>query len=189
VTDPVDRALIAALSTDWSLHESTDWSLQESTELHDPNTGTGLTAQDLADRAGLPLAVVEAVAREGLLHPVPDADPPRYTRDDVTVLSAGTTLLEAGLPLGELLDLARRADHALRELADHAVEVFLHFVRDPARARTDDPDGAASQVVAAFRGMLPATSDLVGAHFGRLLITAARARMEAEAVDGGQGAT
>jgi hypothetical protein len=198
VTDPVDRALIAALSTDWSLHGSTDGSLQRSTDgsLQESTSGSppsdvdaGLTAQDLADQVGLPLAVVEAVAREGLLHPVPNADPPRYTRDDVTVLRAGTILLEAGLPLGELLDLARRADQALRELADHAVEVFLHFVRDPARARTDDPDGAADEVVAAFRGMLPAASDLVGAHFGRLLVTAARARVEAEAVDGAQGAT
>jgi len=199
VTDPVDRALIAALSTDWSLQESTDGSLPESTDGAGPESTDGvrsdvaatdgLTVEDLADRAGLPVAVVEAVAREGLLHPIPDADPARYTRDDVTVLRAGATLLTAGLPLGELFDLARRADQALRELADHAVEVFLHFVRDPARARTEDPDAAASEVVAAFRGMLPAASDLVGAHFGRLLVTAARARVEAEAADGAQGAT
>lgn len=162
-TDPVDAALIAALS------EATG----------SEATGEGpLTADELADRAGLPVAVVEAVAREGLLHPVPDADPPRYTADDVTVLTAGTTLLEAGLPLGELLDLARRTDQTLRGLADHAVEVFLDFVRDPVRGTTDDPDAAAEQLVTAFRSMLPATGELVGAHFRRLLVAAARARVE-----------
>lgn len=164
--DPVDEALITALSTTGS---------------HDADAGLDL--DELAARSGLPVAVVEAVAREGLLHPVPDSDPARYTTDDVTVLRAGTTLLEAGLPLGELLDLARRTDQGLRELADHAVDVFLHFVRDPVRGTADDPDDAASRLVEAFQRMLPASSELVGAHFRRLLVAAARARVEAPGDD------
>ena len=161
--DPVDAALIEALST----------------ETGSPDASQHLLSlEELADRAGLPPAVVEAVAREGLLHPVPDSDPPRYTEDDLAVLGAGTTLLEAGLPLGELLDLARRTDQTLRELADHAVEVFLHFVRDPVRGTAQDPEEAAHQLVAAFQQMLPATGALVGAHFRRLLVAAARARVE-----------
>lgn len=160
--DPVDAALIEALSTATG---STD-------------VAPGLTLDELADHSGLPPAVVEAVAREGLLHPVPGTDPPRFTEDDLTVLGAGTTLLEAGLPLGELLDLARRTDQTLRELADHAVDVFLHFVRDPVRGTADDAEVAADQLVAAFRSMLPAAGELVGAHFRRLLVAAARARVE-----------
>lgn len=166
--DPVDAALIAALSTATG---STDAS------------STGLGLDELAERAGLPPAVVEAVAREGLLHPVPGSEPPRYTPDDVAVLRAGTTLLEAGLPLGELLDLARRTDQTLRELADHAVDVFLHFVRDPVRGTADDPVEAADQLVTAFQSMLPASGELVGAHFRRLLVAAARARVEAPGGD------
>lgn len=164
--DPVDAALIAALSTATG---STDTA--------------GLGIDELADRTGLPPAVVEAVTREGLLHPVPGTDPPLYTQDDVAVLRAGTTLLEAGLPLGELLDLARRTDQTLRELADHAVEVFLHFVRDPVRGTADDPGEAADQLVAAFQTMLPASGELVGAHFRRLLVAAARARVETPGAD------
>jgi hypothetical protein len=163
--DPVDAALIEALSTATGGTDGT------------------LTLDELADRAGLPAAVVEAVAREGLLHPVPASDPPRFAEDDLTVLRAGTTLLEAGLPLGELLDLARRTDQTLRELADHAVEVFLHFVRDPVRGTSDDPAEAADQLVGAFRAMLPATGELVGAHFRRLLVAAARARVEDPGAD------
>lgn len=167
--DPVDAALIAALSTATGSADTTT---------------PGLTIDELADRAGLPATVVEAVAREGLLHPVPGSDPPRFTEDDLTVLQAGTTLLEAGLPLGELLDLARRTDQGLRELADHAVDVFLRFVRDPVRGTADDPEQAAEQLVGAFRSMLPATGELVGAHFRRLLVTAARTRAEDTATDG-----
>lgn len=165
--DPVDAALIEALST---------------------VTGPGdaaqaLTLEELAARAGLPEAVVEATAREGLLHPVPGTDPVRFTADDLSVLTAGTTLLEAGLPLGELLDLARRTDQTLRELADHSVDVFLRFVRDPVRGTAEDADEAADRLVTAFRSMLPATGELVGAHFRRLLVAAARARVEAEQAD------
>lgn len=163
--DPVDAALIEALSTATGGDDAT------------------LTLDELAERADLPTAVVEAVAREGLLHPVPGSEPPRFSADDLTVLQAGTTLLEAGLPLGELLDLARRTDQTLRELADHAVEVFLHFVRDPVRGTADDPAAAADQLVHAFRSMLPATGELVGAHFRRLLVAAARARVEDPGAD------
>lgn len=165
--DPVDAALIEALST------ATGSAPDE-----------GLSLDQLAERSGLPTTVVEAVAREGLLHPVPDSAPPRFSEDDLTVLRAGTTLLEAGLPLGELLDLARRTDQTLRELADHAVDVFLHFVRDPVRGSGDDPDEAAGRLVAAFRSMLPATGELVGAHFRRLLVAAARDRVEDRGADG-----
>ena len=166
--DPVDAALIEALST----------------ATGPTDTDGGLTLDQLAERAGLPATVVEAVAREGLLHPAPGSDPPRFSEDDLTVLRAGTTLLEAGLPLGELLDLARQTDQTLRELADHAVEVFLHFVRDPVRGTAEDTDEAADQLVAAFRSMLPATGELVGAHFRRLLVAAARTRVEGQGADG-----
>lgn len=167
--DPVDAALIAALST----------ATGPTPEHHEEHLSIG----DLADRTGLPVAVVEAVTREGLLHPVPDSDPPRFTPDDVVVLRAGTTLLEAGVPLGELLDLARRTDQTLRDLADHAVKVFLDFVRDPVRGTADDPQAAADQLVTAFRTMLPATGELVGAHFRRLVVAAARARVESTGPD------
>lgn len=161
--DPVDAALIAALSTESGAVTGAT---------------SGLSLDELAEQAGLPATVVEAVAREGLLHPVPGSDPPRFTTDDLSVLTAGTTLLEAGLPLGELLDLARRTDQTLRQLADHAVEVFLHFVRDPVRGTAEDPEEAAQRLVGAFQSMLPATGELVGAHFRRLLVAAARARVE-----------
>lgn len=173
--DPVDTALITALSTEGVLHGD---------EPEGATSGVaGLTVEELAERTRLPATVVEAVAREGLLHPIPASDPRRFPEDDVTVLRAGTSLLEAGLPLGELLDLARRTDQALRTLAEHAVDVFLHFVRDPVRGTTEDPEAAAAQLVEAFQTMLPASSELVGAHFRRLLVAAARARVESAGSD------
>lgn len=143
-----------------------------------------LTAEQLADEVGTSLAVVEAIVREGLLNPV-DVDPPRFDPEDADTVRAGLRLLEAGLPLGELLDLAGRADTALRELADHAVDVFLAFVRDPVRA-TADGDDAAARLVDAFDQMLPAASRLVANHFRGLVLATAQRRAVEEGVVGGE---
>jgi DNA-binding transcriptional MerR regulator len=139
-----------------------------------------LTIDELAERAGLSVAVLEAVEREGLLVPRVPGDRARYAPSDVEVIRAGMQLLEAGLPLGELLDLARRTDDALRGVADHAVDVFLRFVRDPIRGTASDDDEATRRLLEAFERMLPAAGDLVGSHMRRLVVAAARARLEQE---------
>lgn len=125
--------------------------------------------------------VLEAIEREGLLAPPLADGERRYSPSDVETVRAGLALLEAGLPLGELLDLARRLDASLREVADHAVELFLRFVRDPVRGTATTDEEAATRLVEAFQRMLPAASDVVGQHFRRLVVAAARARIEREA--------
>jgi DNA-binding transcriptional MerR regulator len=137
-----------------------------------------LTAEQLAEATGVPATLLEALAREGLLTPDGDEDDPRYAADDVEVVRAGLALLEAGVPLSELLDLSRRHDAAMRATAEHAVELFARFVRDPARAATADEAEVAERTVTALHQMLPATSTLVASHFRRLLLDAARARLE-----------
>lgn len=167
VLDDVDAALAEALAN----------------PLPDEAPGGLLTLEELAAASDTPLVVLEALARERLLLPRdpgdPDAGrPPRWAMDDAAVVDAGMALLTAGLPLAELLELARRADEALRPLADHAVETFLRYVRDPVRGTTDDDGAAAVELVAAFRSMLPATGTLVGGHFRRLVVASARERIQ-----------
>lgn len=150
--------------------------------LPDEEPGGLLTIEELAEASETPLVVLEALAREGLLLPRDPGDPsagvpPRWAMDDATVVDAGMALLAAGLPLAELLELARRADEALRGLADHAVETFLRYVRDPVLGTTDDDGAAADELVAAFRSMLPASGTLVGGHFRRLVVATARERV------------
>lgn len=167
VLDDVDAALAEALAT----------------PLPDEGPGGLLTLEELAAASDTPLVVLEALARERLLLPRDPGDPeagepPRWAMDDAAVVDAGMALLSAGLPLAELLELARRADEALRPLADHAVETFLRYVRDPVRGTTDDDGAAADELVAAFRSMLPATGTLVGGHFRRLVVASARERIQ-----------
>ena len=158
--DPWDEALLAALEQ--------------------PAQGNLLSLAELAEAAQLSPALLEVVVREGFLSPV-RADPePWFDVADVESLSAAMALVEAGLPLGELLDLARRTDAAMRPIAEQAIEVFARFVRDSVEASARTDEEATKRLVSAFTTMLPATGRLVDQHFRRLLIEGARRRLVGE---------
>jgi len=131
---------------------------------------------------GATRTLLEAVERTGLLAPQHHAadGSPRYSASDVAAVRAGMTLLDAGLPLGELLDLARRTDAAIQQIADHAVEAFLRFVRDPVRGSATSDAEAADRLVTAYDRMLPATEQLVAHHLRRRLLTRAAERIADE---------
>ena len=147
-----------------------------------PGTAGTLTLDELADRTGVSPALLEAIEREGLLIPERIDGEPRYTEADAGVVAAGLELLATGLPLSELLALAREHDEAMRAVAARAVEMFIRFVRDPIRASAASDEEAADKLVEAFRKMLPATSSLVSHHFQRVLLAEAEARIEREGV-------
>jgi DNA-binding transcriptional MerR regulator len=142
-----------------------------------------MTRDELSQQTGVPPSLLAAIEREGLMTPRSVDDEPLYSRDDVAAVRAGLALLEAGLPLSELLALARGHDQAMRETADRAVDLFLRFVRDPIRAEAPDDGEAADRLVSAFRTMLGSTTDLVAHHFKRVLLAAAEARLSDEDLD------
>lgn len=159
--DAADVALVAAIET--------------------PSSGSSetlLSLEELAERTGVSPALLGAIEREGLLVPRETDEGPAYTDDDAATVAAGLQLLEAGLPLGELLALAREHDAAMRPVAERAVDLFVRFVRDPIRGAAPSDEEAAARLTEAFAKMLPATGALVGSHFRRLLIAEAQARLE-----------
>lgn len=155
--DPWDQALLAALER----------SPQERL----------LTLPELAEASNFSTALLEVVIREGFLTPAQEGPEPMFELSDAETLRAGLALVEAGLPLGELLDLARQTDAAMRPIAERAVEVFARYVRDSVEANAGSDDEAVRKLVAAFTTMLPATGRLVDRHFRRLLIEGARRRL------------
>lgn len=155
--DPWDEALLAALDHSTSGHL--------------------LTLDELAKAADLSPTLLEVIVREGFLTPRQNGETPRFDPADIEPIKAGLALVEAGLPLGELLDLARRTDAAMRPVAEEAVEVFARFVRDSVEASAGSEEEAAERLVEAFRAMLPATGRLVDHHFRRLLLEGARRRL------------
>jgi len=138
-----------------------------------------VTAEELAARSGVPLPLIESLAREGLLVPRLDQGEARYTVDDLAVVSAGLRLLEVGLPLPGLLDLARTHHAAVRTVAAQAVELFDSAVRRPLRESDRAEEEKAEALVEAFRVVLPAVSELVAHHFRRVLLQVAQEHLEA----------
>lgn len=145
-TEPWDRALAAAI-------ERPEHTLAEVTAA-----------------TGAPGPLLEGLVRSGLLTP----DDGLVTTADLDTVRMGMALLETGIPLAELLDLARRTHDALLPVAAEAVELFVRFIRDAAAAGADDR--AEETLLAAFVAALPAGEGLVAGHFRALVLAEARRR-------------
>jgi DNA-binding transcriptional MerR regulator len=137
-----------------------------------------LSIADLATRAGVPEALLDAVAREGLLVARVHDGEERYTASDIAIVRAGLSLLEAGFPLPDLLALAREHNESTRDIAEQAVALFDRYVRTPLRDSDRSDREKADQLVAAFRVLLPAVTALVEHHFRRVLLEVAQEHLE-----------
>jgi len=137
-----------------------------------------LTLDQFADRSGVPASLIQAVEREGIRLGRSTDDGERYTASDISLVRTALRLLDFGLPLGDLLTLARDADDALRGLAGRAVELFDEHVRKPIRDTAGSEPAAAEQMVVAFGELLPAVTELVSHHFRRVLLEGAEAQIE-----------
>lgn len=138
-----------------------------------------LSAAALSERAGVPPAIVDAVVREGLLVPRLSEGQPTFTVADVEIVRAGLRLLETGLPLPELLTLARRYHEAVHGVAEEAVALFDEHVREPLRDADLSDDEEAERLVDAFRVLLPSVTALVEHHFRRVLLQVAQEHLAA----------
>ncbi|HVF13018.1 MAG TPA: MerR family transcriptional regulator [Acidimicrobiales bacterium] len=163
--DPADERLAAAVV--------------EAGDVDADGDGEMFDLEGLASRVGVPAALLESIVREGLLVPRLHEGEPRFGPDDVTILTAGLRLIEAGLPLPEVFALARRFHALSREVATQAVELFDVYVRKPLRAEELDEAAKAERMVETFRTLMPAVSDLVAFHFRRILLQVAQEHLEA----------
>jgi DNA-binding transcriptional MerR regulator len=126
-----------------------------------------LDLEDFAATSGVPASLIQAVEREGIRIGRQVDGQMRYTPADTELVRTALRLLEFGLPLGDLLGLARDAD-----------DLFDQHVRRPIQDTSGDDPLAAAQMVEAFRELLPAVTALVSNHFRRVLLEAAEARIE-----------
>lgn len=137
-----------------------------------------LTLEEFSARSGVPASLIQAVEREGIRFGRKVEGVDRYTAADIEMVRTALRLLEFGLPLPDLLSLARDADRAMRGLAERAVELFDEHVRQPILDTAGDDERAAQQMVEAFAELLPAVTHLVSHHFRRVLLETAEARIE-----------
>jgi len=143
-----------------------------------PDHADLLSLDGFAETSGVPASLIQAVEREGIRIGRRVDGEMRYTAADTELVRTALRLLEFGLPLGDLLELARDADGALRGLAERAVDLFDRHVRTPIHDTSGDDAVAAAQMVEAFRELLPAVTALVSNHFRRVVLEAAEARFD-----------
>jgi DNA-binding transcriptional MerR regulator len=190
--DAADEALIGELS---GLERAGGGPEPVDPEVVDPCDQV-FTIAELATETGVPLALLKAVEAEGLLIPRRVGGQDRYTAEDVAAARAGLLLLEWGIPLSALLEVARRHAEATRAVAGEAVALFSTHVRGRLRQglhpRSGErppgrTEGATApeidQVLQAYDELLPAVTTLVGHHFTRALVKAALDHVEQVASD------
>lgn len=137
-----------------------------------------LSLAELATETGVPEELLQSLISEGLLSPGdPDAEDRPYDDADVRAVRAGLTLLESGIPLGALLDLAREYTAAVDAVAERAVALFDEHIRRPTKEE-QAAVGPDAQVLAAFEELLPAAGTLIRHQFERAVLRAARARID-----------
>jgi DNA-binding transcriptional MerR regulator len=203
--DAADEALVGELSGAGPLpREEREVGAALTTDSPRPAGGGAeddvFTLSELAAETGVPLALLKAIEAEGLLIPRRVGGRERYTAEDVAASRAGLLLLEWGIPLSSLLDLARRHNEATRVVAEEAVALFSTHVRDrlrdprPAaggahRAEASNPTVPSGlpgpvepsdieRLLRAYSELLPAVNALVGHHFTRTLVNVALDHVE-----------
>jgi DNA-binding transcriptional MerR regulator len=156
--------------------ESSDEALVEAVTA--PTAPETLALDELAARSGVAVPLLRALEQAGLLLPVADGDEPRYPAEDLDVLAAGLKLMEAGVPLGALMELGAEHAAAVDQTARRAVDLFDQHVRERIQAQGLPAAEAERELLGTFRDLLDASGTLVRHHFQRALLRAARERIE-----------
>jgi len=126
-----------------------------------------LSREEFAAESGMPEVMILAAERAGLFEPVVVDGVPRFVEADLGMARAGLMLLEAGIPLQELLDLASRHAQNVQAACDAAIDLFDTSIRK--RGANADDEGSAR----IFKEMLPQATRLVALHFQRTLVARA----------------
>jgi DNA-binding transcriptional MerR regulator len=124
-----------------------------------------LSREAFAAESGMPEVMIHAAERAGLFEPVVVDGESRFVEADLGMARAGLMLLEAGIPLQELLGLSTRHAQNVQSACDTAIDLF----DDSIRKRGAD-DESVSRI---FRELLPQVTRLVALHFQRTLVTRA----------------
>lgn len=143
-----------------------------------PSAPETMTLDELAERSGVAVPLLRSLQQAGLLVPVAEGIEERFPAEDLKSLAAGLKLLEAGVPLGDLLELGREHAAHVDATARRAVELFDRHVRERIQASGGSPEAAERRLLELFEELLDASGTLVRAHFQRALLRAAREHIE-----------
>jgi DNA-binding transcriptional MerR regulator len=101
-----------------------------------------LTLPELAERSGVPEPLLEAIARDGLLVARSHDGGERYTTSDVAIVQHGLRLLEAGLPMADLLAVTALVGHHFRRVLLEVAQTHLESVGEPTEVAAVNAEAA-----------------------------------------------
>lgn len=147
-----------------------------------------LTLREVAERVKVHPGVLRSLEASGVLIPWAagvgaggdggDAADRRYSPADVRAVRMLLALISGGLPIEEFMTVARTQIEASSAVAQGAIDLFLHYVRDPMIEAGVDEDQEADQLVAALALMLQATTTLISYNFQRRVLNGVMAELE-----------
>ena len=132
-----------------------------------------LDRDELAAESGVPVALIGVAENAGLVNSVLVEGERRFNEADVGLMRAGRVLLEAGIPLQELLGVASRHARSIEEVCEAAIDLFDDHIRKSEHAGEDS-----EAVTRIFEQLLPEVTRLVALHFQRTLVDRALNRLQ-----------
>jgi DNA-binding transcriptional MerR regulator len=139
-----------------------------------------LTLTEVAERTGMPPAMLRSLEASGVITPRRSGVERRYTTADVWAVRMLLSLLGSGMPMEEFMEVARVQLATAQEVAHGAVDLFLRYVRAPLQAAGLTQREEADRLVAALRLMIHASTTLMTYNFQRMVLNAATETIERE---------
>ena len=129
-----------------------------------------LTIIELAEKTRVPPAMLRSLEASGVLRPQLIEGLRRYTAADVRAVKMLLSLVGSGVPMEEFMEVASVQLEAADTVARGAVDLFLRYIREPLLAQTMSEQEEADRLVASFRLLLEAASELIAYNFQRTVL-------------------
>ena len=126
-----------------------------------------LTLVELAERTRVPPAMLRSLEASGLLQPQGEGAERTYTGADVRAVRMLLSLLGGGVPMEEFMEVARGQLEALDETARGAIDLFFRYIREPLIESHVPQREEAERLVASYRLLVQAVSELLTYVFQR----------------------
>lgn len=136
-----------------------------------------LTIDELSVRTSIPKPLLQSLVNEGLIPPVIIGEAEVFPASDIEMARAGLALLESGIPLSALLELAKKHHNATKRSALLAIDLFDEHIRNPITEENNSPE-TSEKLIETFNRLLPAAVALVAGHFERTLLALAQRHLE-----------
>ena len=142
-----------------------------------------LLLAEVAERSGVPVAVLRALEASGLLRPHHLVDGDRYSEADVRFVRNVLTLLDVGLSLDDLMRIARQQLETSDALGRDVMTAWTELVGARLRRGRGTPGEQAIRVAASIRALAVIVGQLVAYRVERAVLEAARSEISSGGSD------